>query len=72
MDTRYENLNSIEKSLEIEKSKINLQTLVNQNKNQDNQTNKLNELLDIYKKPEEKKVERTTTQQNTKSQGFSR
>lgn len=72
LDTRYENLNSIEKSLEIEKSKINLQTLVNQNKNQDNQTNKLNELLDIYKKPEEKKVERTKTQQNTKSQGFSR
>ena len=72
LDTRYENLSSIEKSLEIEKSKISLQSLVNQSKNQENGTNKLTELLNTYKKPEEKKLERTKTQQNTKSKDLGR
>lgn len=53
LDTRYENLNSIEKSLEIEKSKINLQTLVNQNKVENNTSDKLKELLNTFKPKEQ-------------------
>jgi len=72
LDTRYDNLSSIEKALELENSKNRLKTLVNQNINQDNQSNKLTELLNTYIKTEEPKIEKAKTQQNIKSKGLGR
>lgn len=68
LDTRFENLSSIEKSLEIENSKPKLQELLNQNTTQNN----LNDLLKTYTKTEEPKIEKAKTQQNTKSRGLGR